>query len=93
MLARNWRGGGGEIDLVALAADRLRFVEVKVRVPEDPLSDDAVPPSKQHRLRRAANAWIAEHGALAEEHCFLVAYVDTATSPWTIRWVDDAFDG
>lgn len=92
ILDRNWRGGGGEIDLVARLGGRLRFVEVKVRLPDDTLSDDAVSPHKQARLRGAARAWLALHGD-AEEQCFLIAYVDATASPWAVRWLDDAFDG
>jgi Holliday junction resolvase-like predicted endonuclease len=62
---------------------------VKLRDPEDPLSDEAVTPQKQVRLRGAAAAWLLAHGA-APDAAFLVAFVDLDGS---IRWVDDAFDG
>ncbi|MFZ5480585.1 MAG: YraN family protein [Myxococcota bacterium] len=93
VLARNWRGGGGELDLVVWRPDRLRFVEVKLRLPEDTLSDDALTHHKLANLRRAASAWLVEHGELAPEHAFLVAFVDGTTDPWSVRWIDDAFDG
>lgn len=93
VLAQNWRGGGGEIDLVILRDGCLRFVEVKLRVPEDTLTDDAVPMHKQLLLRNAAAAWCVAHGDPPVEQAFLVAYVDASRTPWAIRLLDDAFDG
>jgi putative endonuclease len=91
VLAQNWRGGGGEIDVVVTHDGKLRFVEVKVRAPDDPLSDDAVSPHKRRRLRSAAEAWLAQMPTPPLEVCFLVAYVDTASDPWRVTWIDDAF--
>lgn len=90
IVARNWRGGGGEIDLVATLDGRVRFVEVKVRAGDDSLSDDAVSPHKRRRLRSAAEAWLSLNAEPAEV-CFLVAFVDARVEPWRVRLVDDAF--
>ncbi len=90
ILARNWSGGGGELDVVAKRGGELRFVEVKVRDLEDPLSDEAVTPSKRTRLRRAARLWL-ETNDWTGPAAFLVAVVDRDER--TVRWVDDAFDG
>lgn len=87
---RNWRGGGGELDLVVRREGRLRFVEVKVRAQADSLTDDAVSPHKRRRLRAAAEAWLASQPE-PDEVCFLVAFVDTLVEPWRVRFVDDAF--
>ena len=54
VLARNWRGGGGELDVVVARGVAVRFVEVKLRDPADPLGDEAVSASKRSRLRSAA---------------------------------------
>ena len=89
--ARNWRGGGGEIDLVAERDGCVRLVEVKLREPEDVLGDEALPEHKRALLRLAGRAWLAEHGEPTVEICFLVAFVDPACR--AIRWIDDAFDG
>lgn len=91
LLARNWRGAGGELDLVVGHHGKLRFVEVKVREPGDPLADDAVSPHKRRRLKRAAEAWLAAWPEPFDEACFLVAYVDARVDPWSVRWLDDAF--
>lgn len=88
--ARNWRGGGGEIDLVAERDGCVRLVEVKLRDPDDPLADEAIPEHKRRLLVLAGRAWLAERGEPAVDICFVVAFVDAATR--SIRWIDNAFD-
>lgn len=93
VLARNWRGAGGELDLVVRLGDRLRFVEVKARMPDDDSGADAIDEPKQRRLIRAAEAWLAENGATGDL-AFLVAVVSFSENErWSIEWMDDAFDG
>ncbi len=90
VLARNWRGGGGELDLVVGRRGALRFVEVKARAPDDPVGGlEAVDTGKQRRLRLAARAFLAGYDDLVDEACFLVALVEGGQ----IELVDDAFDG
>ncbi|MGZ4603458.1 MAG: YraN family protein [Kineosporiaceae bacterium] len=63
VLARGWRCGEGEIDVVAVDGDCLVVCEVKTRrslAAGDPL--EAVTPAKQARLRRLAAAWLTENG-------------------------------
>jgi putative endonuclease len=67
VLARNWRGQGGELDLVALDAGTLVAVEVKTRSSTrfgHPA--EAVTPRKLDRLRRLMGQWLAvqrrDHG-------------------------------
>lgn len=57
ILARNWRGAGGEIDLAALEGETLVFVEVKSR--REKFREDRVPVSRPQRRRigRAARAF------------------------------------
>lgn len=62
VLARNWRGEGGELDLVAQDGDELVVVEVKTRSGTafgDPIA--AVTPAKVARLRRLTGLWLAAH--------------------------------
>ncbi len=54
ILARNWRGGGGELDLVAREDDTLVFIEVKTRNPDDPDPLSAVRDDRRQRHFRAA---------------------------------------
>ncbi len=91
VLARNWRGGGAELDIVASRGDRLRFVEVKAR---DAVVDavDAVSDDKQRRLSAGAEAYLAAHPAPWQESAFLLAMVSFDAEPWSITWIDDAFD-
>lgn len=88
MLSRNWRGAGGEIDLVVCKGKRLRFVEVKTRSAGDPVGVEAVGPRKQAHLIRAARAWLSQHDPDVDEMAFMVALVEETA----ISWYDDAFD-
>ncbi|HWJ32007.1 MAG TPA: YraN family protein [Gaiellaceae bacterium] len=66
VLDANCWAGGYELDLVVRRGRVLAFVEVKSKAGTgfgDPL--DMVTPVKVERLRRAAVAWLAAHGALA----------------------------
>jgi len=62
VLARNWRGGGGELDLVFLDGNTLVFVEVKTRSAEfdDPRHPVAV--AQRTRIRHAAHAFRRRYG-------------------------------
>jgi putative endonuclease len=64
LVARNWRGGGGELDLVVVRGAVLAVCEVKTRRPGADL-DDPVPMSQRPRLRRAAEAFLRAHPELA----------------------------
>ena len=87
VLARNWHGRGGELDLVVLRDAKLRIVEVKLRRPDDPVGLEAISASKQRKLRRTAEAWLEQHEDLYLEVAFAVAYVVDGA----IDWIDDAF--
>jgi putative endonuclease len=58
ILARNWRGGGGELDLVARRGAVVAVVEVKRRADPAALAEP-VRAAQAARLRRAAEAWLA----------------------------------
>ncbi|MHC4956711.1 MAG: YraN family protein, partial [Planctomycetota bacterium] len=62
VLARNWRGNGGELDLALLEGDTLVFVEVKTRMsgfddPRTPVSN-----AQRTRILRAARAFRRRYG-------------------------------
>jgi putative endonuclease len=66
IVARNARAGGNELDLVVRRGSRLVFCEVKAKSGErfgDPF--EMVGPEKQHRVRWAAEAWLAAHPEVA----------------------------
>ena len=59
ILARNWRGGHLELDIVTLAGNELHFVEVKSRVaPVMAEPERNVGRTKQRRLVAAAQAFL-----------------------------------
>ncbi len=89
ILARNWRGQGGELDIVALKEGRLRIVEVKLRAADDLVGLEAIDHRKQARLRRAAEAWLSQTDVDYDEVCFAVAWLEGGE----LTWIDDAFDG
>lgn len=67
VLARNWRCRFGEADLVARDGPAVVICEVKTRRGEEyggPFA--AVGPAKVERLRRLAQCWVDEHGAVPE---------------------------
>ena len=89
MVARNWTGSGGELDLVVVSEGRLRFVEVKARAGTGPVrAVEAVTATKQRRLVRAARAFLQGYEEPFDEVCFMVAAVEDGT----VQLLDDAFD-
>ncbi len=85
--ARNWRGGGGELDLIVRQAHIVRFVEVKLRSADH----DAEPVSRAQvqRLRSAARAWLSEQAEQDwHEACFWLVLVSPASPS---EWILDPF--
>jgi putative endonuclease len=93
LLARNWRGGGGELDVVVKRDGCVRFVEVKARSSQQLDVLESLHRGKLRLLRGAARAWLRDPPVVFEEACFLVALVDCASTPWSVEWIDNAFDG
>jgi putative endonuclease len=60
ILARRYRSGYGEIDIVARRRQTLVFVEVKARAKLDDAAY-AVTPRQQQRILDAARMWLAAH--------------------------------
>jgi putative endonuclease len=70
ILARRFRSGGAEVDLVARRGPALAFVEVKLRRSRAHGSPfEAVPALKQARIARAAAAFLARFPELAHLEC------------------------
>ncbi len=90
VLERNWSAAGGELDLVVARAGVLRIVEVKQRAPGSLTGLDSVTPSKQRKLRRAAEAYLARMDEAPVEVAFLVVLVGEGEDP-PMEFVDDAF--
>ena len=60
ILARRYKSGVGEIDIVARRRGVLVFVEVKARDTFDAAAE-AIAPRQQQRIIAAANAWLGAH--------------------------------
>ena len=64
VLARRWRGAGGELDLVLARGRVVAMCEVKTRA--DPRAlDEPLTAAQRGRIDRAARAYLAAHPELA----------------------------
>ena len=78
-LARRWRRGGGEVDLVMARPGWLVFVEVKARGPGSVANAaEAVTGSQLRRLRALAARWCSERGSGGAQLRLDVVAVDIA---------------
>ena len=71
ILARNWRFGHKEIDLIARRGRTVAFVEVKTRARlrwGHPLL--AIDARKRGEIERVARVWVARHGRVGDEYRF-----------------------
>lgn len=88
VLERRCRTGVGEIDIVAVRARRLAFVEVKLRASAEHAAW-SVTPRQQARIARAAEHWLARKPAFhGHDIGFDVVLVAPRTLP---RHLADAF--
>lgn len=92
IVARNFRCGQGEIDIIATNGRTLVFCEVKTRSTDffgDP--SEAVTPVKQARLRRLAAAWLSQNPARGKELRFDVVSVVVDRGRTRVTRLEDAF--
>ena len=75
LLKRNYRGNGGEIDIIAQKQGVTYFVEVKSRTHSGFTNPaDSVTPRKREQISKAASAWFAKQGQETES-ALLIAEV------------------
>lgn len=89
VLGANVRPGGVEVDLIVRRGRRVIFCEVKAKLGArfgDPA--EMVGGEKQERLRRAAEAWLAEHPEAAD---WEVRFDVVSVTPRGVRRVANAF--
>jgi putative endonuclease len=89
LLEANSRPGGVEVDLVLRRGKQLVFCEVKAKLGErfgEPT--EMVDRWKQKRLRRAAEAWLADHPEAADSE---VRFDVVAVTPRGVTRLADAF--
>lgn len=60
ILARNWRSGHYELDIVAVDDDGIHFVEVRTRINPEILPQETVNSAKQRKIVEAAKRFLRE---------------------------------
>ena len=93
IVARRFRSGRRDIDLVAQHDDVIAFVEVKARSGSefgDPV--EAVNRRKQRELVKSAQTWIDRHGRAGESYRFDVMGVLLTDRKVFVRHVPGAFE-
>ena len=79
-LARNYRTGHSEVDLIARKDGCLSFVEVKTRSSRNfGLAEDAITPQKMAALERAVYAYLEAHPDLPQDWQIDLIVVETST--------------
>jgi putative endonuclease len=91
IIARNWRSGRYELDIVARRGDTIHFVEVKTRDSTGWASpEEAMTVAKQRSFRMAVQAWLAQNPSDLEPQMDLIA-VDTSPDGITaVRYIPEA---
>jgi putative endonuclease len=92
IIARRFRSGHRDIDLVVQRDDVIAFVEVKARSGDD-FGDpvEAVNHRKQRELTKSAQMWIDRHGRVGESYRFDVVGVLLKERRAFIRHIAGAF--
>ena len=92
VLAKNWRSGHLEIDIVTMAADGIHFVEVKSRVfPMAAEPEASVGYAKRKNISAAAARGIRESGMQDVEYRFDVVSVVFDGGEYRVDYFPEAF--
>ena len=92
---RNWRCKAGEIDIVAMSATGVCFVEVKTRWRRlrRPRSD-LVPFAQRRRIVRSAQIFLAQFSKETSDRIIDFTIVEIVVSPWPrFQMIRDAYRG
>jgi len=93
ILERNWRSGRYELDIIARRWDELHFVEVKTRRADGLTApEEALTPRKFAALRRAAEAYMAQHRVQLEPQFDLAAVDLFPDGSLTVRFMERAME-
>lgn len=94
ILQRNYRNPFGEIDIIAQDGAVLCFIEVRTRTQDwhgDPL--ESISPSKQRKMIRAAQGYLAHAGCTDIDARFdVVAVTPQESGGYSIEILKNAFD-
>ncbi len=91
IIARNWRSGRYELDIVAKRGEAIHFVEVKTRDADSWASpEEAMTPAKQRSLRLAVQAWLAQNPTDLEPQIDLVAIDTSPDGILEVRYIPQA---
>jgi putative endonuclease len=91
IVARNWRSGRYELDIVAQKQGVIHFIEVKSRDTaswESP--EDAMSPAKQRSFRKAVQAFLAQYPTDLEPRLDLVAVDTGSDGSARVRYIPEA---
>lgn len=94
ILARNWRSGHYELDIVALASDGLHFVEVRTRINPEILPQETVNSTKQRKVIEAGRRFLreADEGKFSDFEVFFdVVGVTLANGEVNLEYIPQAF--
>lgn len=93
VLAKNWRHGRLELDLICQHSDQIVFVEVKTRSSAKcggPLA--GVTKTKQARLIRAACFWLSQHNYWKMPCCFDIISIIINSDSFSLEHIPNAFE-
>jgi putative endonuclease len=91
VVARNWRSGKYELDIVATRFDVIHFIEVKTRAGESWETPEAsMTAEKQRAFRRAVQLWLAQNPTEFEPQMDLIAIDTAADGAPAIRYIPTA---
>lgn len=92
ILWRDWRDGHRDIDLVAIDADELVFVEVKTRRNADFMEpEQAVDARKMRNLGYAAMAFMRRYDHEMPARFDVIGITGTEKTGYTVNHIEDAF--
>ncbi len=92
IVCKNFRSGGGEIDIIARQGDTLVFVEVKSsNGSEFGNPEDRVSKKKQRQIARIAARYIESHKPDVEDYRFDVISITFQKNGVSIKHFKDAF--
>jgi putative endonuclease len=91
VVARNWRSGKYELDIVAHRRGKIHFVEVKTRAEKSWITpEEAMNPTKQRAFRHAVQAWLAQNYTDLEPQMDLIAIETSSDGAAELRYIPEA---